>query len=478
MKPNKFFTFFVAGIATIIFGMLVALLPGIKAFAAGAVTFGSISYAPLPDTDFPVGVYAQSNDGLQVGTFSITLSYDPNVLTYVSGGTSGGNGTVTITGFSPDGNRKQNMLTFHAAKSGTTNLVVTAAIINDVTGTPMTLDPFPSVPITIQAGKTVPPKSLKINGKEVPGLADGRTEYTFSIPYADEVKIEAPDGYTIKTDTKELEVGRNDIKLEVSNNGGDPIIYTLHVNMEPDRSETTSEDKSEDKSEDGSEAASEKAEAAKETEKKSEKTSEKKSEVVLPPMPESMEKPVEEEKNEMNYILVLAGFLGLILLVVLFKLIHDAIMDRKGETTDVKKVLFKRDLAKQEKIEETADPFTYATIDDKENEGTNSNLDFHLKTPEEIKKNEATTAGNAEVQAEVDANIPKLDFSKRRSAASIAREELKMAEEEKKTAPADTGNTPKKSEIEEYWDAMKDTGSGNEEDFVDLDDVAERKPKK
>lgn len=486
---RKFFMTFAAGMAMILLGMLVALFPEIKVSAAGAAAFGSAHYEPLPDTDFPVGAYIQNNDGLQIGTYTFTLTFDPDVLTFVSSTVTGGTatfnastpGTVEISGSSTEGGRVQHMMMFHSAKKGNSRITVSSAVINDVTGMPMTIDPFPSVPVNIQAAKTTPPKYLKINGKDVPGLMEGRTEYTFSIPYADEVTIEAPAGYTIKTDTKELEVGKNNVRLEISNNGGEPIIYVLHVSMEDERtdkketSEKSSEDSGEDDSEDSSEDDSE-ALSEKESEKKPEKVSEPKPEpkLELPSMPESESKP-ENTKEERNYILFLVGFAGLIMLIVFSKLIHDAIVDRQGRTSDVKRITFKSNLAKQEKIDESADPFTFASFDEKDAETVGpSNLDFHLKTPEEIRREESAEAAADKEEEKVDhtnlfgtpiapkkpvdEGIPMIDFSKRKSAASMARAGANNAD----------------------WDSMKDGSEDGDDDdgFVDLDGVSDRKPKK
>lgn len=457
---------------------LFVMLPSFTAKAQGYVRFGSVSYAPVQGTNFNIGVYVGNNEdnGLMVGTYSVTLTYDTNALTYVGGATTGGNGSVTVSGTSPNGGETMHMLTFRANTAGDTSLNVASIAVNDTNGTPMANAAAVSAPISVQGGVTVPPEYILINGKEIPGFTNGRTEYTFAIPYSDEAVIEAPEGYKITTNTDTLKVGRNEIEVSVSNNDGEPIVYKLHVNMEKNRNpeEKTSEETSEKADKDGKDGKDGKTE--KSSEKTSEKASAKVSDYVAPPAP--AEKPSDDTglSGEKKSLFILGAFGAVILAIIGIKFIFDGIAARTGHHSDVKNLRTRDKLAKQEKIDEKAAPFEFASFDEGNGsvpQQTQGHVDLHLKTVEHDKtksadKNEPKVTSNGK-------EIPKLDFSKRKSASRMAREEMAA---EAVLEEAENPDAMSQEDMEDYMKALSAKSMASEEDFLDLDDIAERTPRK
>ncbi len=455
-------------------------IPAMKVDAAGYARFGSVSYNPAQGTNFNIGVYVGNNEdnGLLVGTYSVTLTYDANAITYVGGASSGGNGSVVVSGTSANGGESMHMLTFHANTAANTTLSVSSVAVNDINGNPMASAPLVSAPITIQGGVTIPPEYILINGKQIPGFANGRTEYTFSIPYSDEAVIEAPEGYKITSNIDELNVGRNEVEVSVSNNDGEPIVYKLHINMEKNRNEDekTSEKTSEDADKDGKDSKTDKTEKTSEkTEKSSEKVSEKVSEYVAPPMPEEKSKKEDGLSGEKKSLFILCGFGALIIVIVGLKFIIDGVAAQTGHHSDVKNLRTKDKLARQEKIDEKAAPFEYASFEEgKEQAPVQGHVDLRLKT---VDRDEAKTA-SSENAPQVGSNgkeIPKLDFSKRKSASRMAREEM-AAEEAAQEAENIDGMS--QEDVENYMEALDASSASVEDDFLDLDDVADRVTKK
>ena len=451
--------------------LLLNIFLPIRANAAGNVRFGSNSYAPNKGANFNVGVYVGNNEdnGLLVGDYSVTLTYDAAAITYISGGAAGGNGSVTVSGTSPDGKESMHMLSFKAEKAGATTLSVASAAVNDTTGTPMEPAPLISVTIDIQGGVTTPPEYILLNGKQIPGFAAGRTEYTFSIPYADDLTIEAPEGYNLNTAARQLKVGRNEITVSVSNNDGAPIDYVLHVNMEKNKNEekaSEEEKTSEDASEEASEKASEKAEK---TSEKVEKASEESaSDHLIPPMSETV--PVKDKGasllSEKKSIIILFGFGALILVIVGIKFIIDGILASQGRRSDLKNLRTKDRLAKQEKVDEAASPFQYDSIEGASIEPkkqVKSNVDLRLKT---VERDKAKDKSNAPKVGADGKPIPKLDFSKRKSASRMAREEM--------AANATTVGDMTEEDVADYIESLDTNPVIAEEDLLDLDEVSER----
>ena len=226
-------------VLTLALSILIVMIPAKVAHASGTVRFGSATYTTAANTDFQVGVYIETTDEVPLGAYSVNIIYDPNLLTYVAGAETGGDGNLLVMGASLDGKQGMHMLTFHAnGTPGDTALTVTGAIVNDTTGVAMEVGGLPAAPITIQTPTTRMPEYLRVNDKEVAGLTEGQTEYTFSIPYAESFTVEAPEGFTVTAEyPEEPHTGRNNITVVLTQPNANPLTLTLHANMEPKEEE-------------------------------------------------------------------------------------------------------------------------------------------------------------------------------------------------------------------------------------------------
>ncbi len=236
-------------------GVIITVFPAKNVKAAGDVRFGSVAYAPSANTDFNIGVYVSGTAERPLGKYRLMLSYDPNMISFVSGGVAGEEGVVYVEGTSADGGESMNMLTFHALGNvGDTGINVIGVDAYDTAGESLEIGNRPAAPIGIQVAKTAIPEYLRVNNKEVAGLTAGQTEYTFSVPFDTEFVVEAPEGYTVQFQAPVPQVGRNDITVTLTQPNAEPLVLVLHANMtekkeEPETSEEPSETPSEDISE-------------------------------------------------------------------------------------------------------------------------------------------------------------------------------------------------------------------------------------
>ena len=233
-------------VTAVMLGFFLILIPAKTAYASGIVRFGSESYTSAADADFKVGVYIETSDEIPLGGYSVNLVYDPNMITYVDGAETGGDGNLLVMGVSQDGKQGMHMLTFHAlGNPGPTAITVTGATVNDTSGMPMEVGGFPAAPIVIQTPETRMPEYLRVNDKEVAGLTEGQTEYTFSVPYAESFTVEAPEGFTVNIEAPaNPQPGRNNITVVLTQPNANPLTLMLHANMEPKEEEEKSEPES------------------------------------------------------------------------------------------------------------------------------------------------------------------------------------------------------------------------------------------
>lgn len=370
---NLFFVLFVSGI--LMFAGI-TLLPAKVAKADGAVSFGSAYYTPAGNSNFNIGVYVNSTDAVPLGAYSVTLTYDPNVIEYVGGASSGGNGSITINGTSLDGGRSQTMLTLRTIGTGDTIFGTAGATIYDAYGNLMNNDSLAAVTVSIQPPRTATPETIKINGKNITGLTEGRTEYTFTVPYADRMTIEVPDGYTATPDKANLTEGRNELTLSVAQQGADPIVYTLHINMSPDK--RTDEEKAKaqegedgktdgedpDKQSDGKDNTG-KDSTGKDNTGNAGQDGEKNSEIDLPPIPaDDTIKADNDLQESKKAILILGAFMLAVAVLVAFKIATDYLESAGGKRrADLQLLRRRQRMAVEEKYEEKANPIDFASID-------------------------------------------------------------------------------------------------------------------
>ena len=230
-------------------------------------------------------------------------------------------------------------------------------------------------------------------------------------------------------------------------------------------------------------------------------------------MPQPSENLADQElKQNRNYILVLAAFILGVVAIIGLKLLVDYIETRRGHANDARKLNFKVKMVKDEKEEEAADPFDYASIDEYngrkpikkgqepklifdtpargvgmgENGAQTKKANKNANAGSGAEEVSAEVAGAAEMAAGASANaggsVPKLDFSKRVSAAAIARNgglEAKAVSNETETEAA--ARSVEEMDSDEINDFIENVTSEEEDDveFIDIEkEVSDRKPKK
>ena len=351
----------------LILAAVLIIAPAIKAKAAGDVTFGSGSYDTENGQSFQIGVYVGPTDEMPIGEYTVTLTYDPNMLEYVGGAESGGGGTVTIHNRSEDGGRSMSMLTFRAVGNGTTVLSVTGATITDPEGNPMDTAGMASAPVNIRAQATPAPEYIRVNGKDIPQLAADKNEYTFAIPYSEEFVVEVPEGYTAITNATTLEVGRNEVALTIRSGDREPRNYTLHVNMQENKNkEETKPEPTPEPEVKPDEGQNENIKSEEIPETVSEEVSEKEktSQIVLP---EPKEKKSFEDifkSPVVKTILVALGVVVLLVIIFFAKVIIDRMKGRMGVSNDFDRRRRMESLKSKETVQNKANPFEFASIDE------------------------------------------------------------------------------------------------------------------
>ena len=215
-------------------GIFLVLIPAKSVKASGDVHFGSANYSPQANSDFQVGVYVETTDEVLIGDYSLTLTYDATKLSFVGGANPTDDGNLVVGGVAADGKQGMHMLTFHALENvGDTSISVLSAAVNNTAGEPMDIIGLPVAPVSIQVAKTRMPEYLRVNDKEVAGLTEGQTDYTFSIPYAESIVVEAPEGFQLSYEAPASpQVGRNNITVVLTQPNAESLTLTLHANME------------------------------------------------------------------------------------------------------------------------------------------------------------------------------------------------------------------------------------------------------
>ena len=158
---------------------------GLQAEAASATIAFSDPDAQVGES-FTVNVKIQSKDG-KIGDSDLLLSYDPNVLEFVSGDSaSGGAGSVKIKAASAGEDTAAFKLTFKAIGPGNTNITVGDYEIYDADSQPMDISKVGSSAIRVQ-GTAGQSSEVALSGLEVspgvliPEFSPSVTAYTVNV---------------------------------------------------------------------------------------------------------------------------------------------------------------------------------------------------------------------------------------------------------------------------------------------------------
>lgn len=173
--------------------------------------------------------------GLQFG-----VSYDPNVLQFVSGNDANGGGGNVLVASSPSAASGSKTLTFKALQPGTSNISVTEAIgvgadsfQMTASGTSVTV----AAPANLSADNSL--KSLQISpGTLSPAFSQQTTRYNATVPNTtSKLTVSASPSHSAAKVTSvsgadSLSVGNNTVSVVVQAEDGSTATYTITVNRE------------------------------------------------------------------------------------------------------------------------------------------------------------------------------------------------------------------------------------------------------
>lgn len=217
-----------AGISIILTLMLVLTIFPATVFAADAkVRYGSEQYEADIQEAFYIGVYVESD--ANIGDFEVQLSYNPQFLTYVTGATSGGEGTITISG-TANGTSVKYLVAFQALAGGDTALnVVSAKAQNADAQEELKVSTSLPAPIYINASQNERLNGININGDNLDAFQPDSFTYNVEVD-ADELDIqaEAP-GCTVEVSDTTLGEETKPVFITVRGADNTTNIYTLNV---------------------------------------------------------------------------------------------------------------------------------------------------------------------------------------------------------------------------------------------------------
>lgn len=242
--------------STLLACMMAVMIPFqlMTAFAADArISFSDPSV--MVGKEVSVTMKVNSVGGEALGGADVTLSYDPNVLEFVSGtNASGGAGSVRVIGSMDSANTTSFKFTlkFKALQAGKTSITVARQEVNDVNTQPVTVSKVGNSAVNVTPLATYSNdaalKSLKIDpGTLTPEFSSKVTEYTATVG-GDVSKLVVSAG-TSNANAKvvisgtELKEGENTVVCKVTAEDGETVKkYTIKVTK---TAETTAEEPSE-----------------------------------------------------------------------------------------------------------------------------------------------------------------------------------------------------------------------------------------
>ena len=210
--------------------------------ATGSVTFGSANYQWEEGSTNPIGIYVSGDE--TIASYEVELSYDPEMLRYVSGAAQASNGKITLKG---TGNKEgyRETLNFEVLKAGSTRIRVESAVCETIEKTEtisggdarkftekfeMTLSAAPiatsDIVSSMLADLTIEPVGIK-------GFKAENLEYSLKVPYeVEELQVnyvlEDPKAKAALSDTK-LKVGSNNITITIQ--GSTTTVYKIRARL-------------------------------------------------------------------------------------------------------------------------------------------------------------------------------------------------------------------------------------------------------
>lgn len=206
--------------------------------------FGSESYEWAVGAVSPIGIYAASNEA--VSEVNLTVTYDPDMLEYYSGGELVEEGKIKInTGNLWTAEYKQ-MLNFVPRTAGDCKITIEASEIKTTTGKTVKTEKV-SVNVHIPLSESCKLSGITVNGEAVSGFEADKTEYNLEVsPDTENLEIvTAPESVKTEISKNVLKTGKNKITVFTDDGAGGRARYILYVTRpEPEtvvQTETQSE---------------------------------------------------------------------------------------------------------------------------------------------------------------------------------------------------------------------------------------------
>ncbi len=194
-----------------------------------SVHFGSAFYEEYEGQRFNIGLYIES--AVPFGEYSLTMTYDPALMEYVSGAVSGGGGQVTISGVADSGYVKT-LVQFQALAEGDTTIAISEAYVQNADGVSVPIVNQGTAPLSIRIDEPLYLEGIRIEGEELEEFSPEILEYDLTVPYeTDFLDLEAV-GNEAEVSEQNLEVGENTVLLQLRSAGGTETVYILHVTRE------------------------------------------------------------------------------------------------------------------------------------------------------------------------------------------------------------------------------------------------------
>lgn len=216
----------IKSMAVLLLAVWLMMCPESVKAAEAEAHLGSGYYVKTEGESFNIGLYLEAEEGFS--DYSLTMTYDSNIIEYVSGATSGGDGSVTISGAAENGYVKV-LVGFRAIAVGDMTLTISEAYAHDAAGEAFAINVQESVSLSVRADNPVYLSGILIDGQEMAAFEAATFEYIWNVPYeTEQLSVEAV-GYEAEISDTGLEVGENIISLKLSSPGGIQTVYNLHV---------------------------------------------------------------------------------------------------------------------------------------------------------------------------------------------------------------------------------------------------------
>lgn len=214
--------------------------------ASGEVHFGSEEYEHETGEHFYIGVYLESEEVIDQA--EVVLRYNPRFLSYVGGGTEGGEGIVRIEEHIQS-RAVRYMLEFSSQAGGNTSIAIESVHMYSADGEELETELLPEAPVYLLPDENALLTSLSINQESWNGFDGKAMTQKFTLPYSEKIDFSSEDTLKLEASAESLLPGENTVYLTVSHENGGKNVYTFHITVEEPEEELMEPEANEDESE-------------------------------------------------------------------------------------------------------------------------------------------------------------------------------------------------------------------------------------